>query len=243
MVALSLSRPVPRSGTCAWTTIAATAMLLAVACGDSTAADRMLRVADIEPNYATIGQSITVSIRGGGFAVRVGVSYANAGSSTVDAGYRAWLSDVELTNVVRLTETALSAVVPEALLLGSHDLLLESPWGENTTRPGAFQVVDGITGPCSGNADCRDTCHTSALCVDGTCDPGPLDLDADGDGYVADTCFGGTDCNDSDVDNWLSCDTCVDSDSDGVFVGCDAYTQRAGPDCDDHNDDRTGICP
>ena len=39
----------------------------------------------------------------------------------------------------------------------------------------------------------------------------------------------GTDCNDADVDNWASCATCVDSDADLFFVGCDAYGTRSGP--------------
>ena len=41
------------------------------------------------------------------------------------------------------------------------------------------------------------------------------------------------DCDDGDADNWASCGACVDSDLDTFYVGCDAYTTRSGPDCDD----------
>jgi hypothetical protein len=48
------------------------------------------------------------------------------------------------------------------------------------------------------------------------------------EGYAADP----GDCGDLDVDNIDSCDTCDDADGDGWFFGCDAYTERQGPDCD-----------
>jgi len=41
------------------------------------------------------------------------------------------------------------------------------------------------------------------------------------------------DCNDGDTDNWVSCGTCADGDGDGSYAGCDRYTTRPGPDCDD----------
>ena len=55
-------------------------------------------------------------------------------------------------------------------------------------------------------------------------------LDADGDGHAW-----GVDCDDADPNNWWSCATCVDADSDGWHVGCDAYVTISGPDCDDGN--------
>jgi M6 family metalloprotease-like protein len=53
-------------------------------------------------------------------------------------------------------------------------------------------------------------------------------VDDDGDGY-----YTGNDCDDSDPNNWTSCVSCADSDSDAYFVSCDAYTTINGPDCDD----------
>jgi hypothetical protein len=66
-------------------------------------------------------------------------------------------------------------------------------------------------------------------------DDTPTCTDADGDGFFAqDGCGTSVDCDDSDVDNWVTC-AAADSDSDGYYVGCDAYTTRNGPDCDDGN--------
>jgi len=41
------------------------------------------------------------------------------------------------------------------------------------------------------------------------------------------------DCNDLDGNNWKSCATCKDADSDAFFTGCDAYKSIKGPDCND----------
>lgn len=41
------------------------------------------------------------------------------------------------------------------------------------------------------------------------------------------------DCNDADPNNWSSCSTCVDTDADQAFLGCDIYVTLAGPDCND----------
>ncbi|HUT55024.1 MAG TPA: SUMF1/EgtB/PvdO family nonheme iron enzyme [bacterium] len=64
--------------------------------------------------------------------------------------------------------------------------------------------------------------------------------DADADGYFVQlgyftllSCGTTVDCDDSDVNKWVSCATCVDSDLDSWYSGCDAYTSINGPDCDD----------
>jgi len=57
-------------------------------------------------------------------------------------------------------------------------------------------------------------------------------IDQDNDGY-GENCSLGTDCDDSDPDNWISCLTCLDTDQDGYFANCDAYNYHLGPDCDD----------
>lgn len=59
-------------------------------------------------------------------------------------------------------------------------------------------------------------------------------VDDDEDGYGVD-CTLGLDCDDADPNNWTSCATCVDEDADRAFTGCDAYTDIAGPDCDDED--------
>jgi hypothetical protein len=57
-------------------------------------------------------------------------------------------------------------------------------------------------------------------------------VDRDGDGY-GENCEMGPDCDDSDINNWVSCASCLDSDTDTCFHGCDAYVTISGPDCDD----------
>jgi Putative metal-binding motif len=67
--------------------------------------------------------------------------------------------------------------------------------------------------------------------------------DVDLDGYFVEAACGNTlDCDDSDPDNWLSCDTCLDLDGDSVFIGCDGYTQTPGPDCSDDDPDNWASC-
>ncbi len=45
----------------------------------------------------------------------------------------------------------------------------------------------------------------------------------------------GDDCDDSDVNNWISCASCIDGDTDNYFINCDAYVTISGPDCNDSN--------
>jgi formylglycine-generating enzyme required for sulfatase activity len=58
------------------------------------------------------------------------------------------------------------------------------------------------------------------------------DLDGDGRG---DGCVPGLDCDDLDPNNWNSCATCADTDSDSWFAGCDDYVTISGPDCNNNN--------
>jgi hypothetical protein len=66
----------------------------------------------------------------------------------------------------------------------------------------------------------------------------PMCMDADGDGHGRD-CAQGPDCDDNDDNVWTvrACVTCLDSDGDGTFVGCDQFDDdKPGLDCDDGND-------
>ncbi|MEO1170694.1 MAG: hypothetical protein AAFX94_01400, partial [Myxococcota bacterium] len=79
------------------------------------------------------------------------------------------------------------------------------------------------------------------------------DRDSDGFGDAGDTrCLcaasgeftstDSTDCNDADAKVWDRCDTCVDSDLDDFFVGCNDYPDTITEDCDDSNDTLTNNC-
>ncbi len=65
----------------------------------------------------------------------------------------------------------------------------------------------------------------------------PCVSDTDGDG-VGDA----TDCDPTDPNNWTSCATCLDGDSDSWFDGCDDYQTINGPDCNDADPDNWTSC-
>jgi hypothetical protein len=81
---------------------------------------------------------------------------------------------------------------------------------------------------------------TNSAPVDDSC------VDDDGDGSYVDcddfTGVTGPDCDDSDADNWESCDLCADGDGDGYFASCDAYETHDGPDCDDEDPANWAAC-
>jgi len=58
--------------------------------------------------------------------------------------------------------------------------------------------------------------------------------DEDGDGRSAVVGCGELDCDDHDPNVWTHCGTCVDTDGDKHFAGCDGYI-TVRPDCDDGN--------
>jgi hypothetical protein len=80
------------------------------------------------------------------------------------------------------------------------------------------EVCDGADNDCNGLVD--------------------EDFDKDGDGVTS--CDG--DCDDSDINNWDSCDTCADQDVDGYHAGCDQYITITGTDCDDDNYNTFDTC-
>lgn len=74
------------------------------------------------------------------------------------------------------------------------------------------------------------TSNLTGVATEGTATPFPLSgtgfvcTDADADGRFTDVrCGGVADCNDADTDNWDKCGTCVDTDGDGYFVGCNRF--------------------
>jgi formylglycine-generating enzyme required for sulfatase activity len=86
---------------------------------------------------------------------------------------------------------------------------------------GAPEVCDGIDNQCPGDAGYGQVDEGCGACED---------LDGDDRGWG---CAAGPDCDDLDMNNWLSCATCTDYDGDGSFAECDDYVTVDGPDCDD----------
>ncbi len=87
----------------------------------------------------------------------------------------------------------------------------------DTTVPSAGRYFVRVYYENRGNT--YDLRWTDSHCVDG-----------DGDGVCSQS-----DCDDDDPNNWNSCSTCQDTDGDGYFAACDAYSTIPGPDCSDDN--------
>ncbi len=109
--------------------------------------------------------------------------------------------------------------------------------GPDTSSPllGSFT---GTVLPNGGRVISSGTSITIQQLTDGTTVKPGFQLnwfsEADGDGILGVSC-GGTDCDDSDPNVWISCGSCADEDGDGYYAGCDAYNSVQGPDCDDSN--------
>jgi len=104
------------------------------------------------------------------------------------------------------------------------------------------------TGPMMPDgAECilPDAPDRPGVCISGEC-VSQFCNDGDGDGYGEGPACLGADCDDMDPDNWTSCLSCADDDSDGYYAGCDAYVLTPGPDCDDDDEERfptnTEVC-
>jgi ELWxxDGT repeat protein len=123
-------------------------------------------------------------------------------------------------------EDSNAAVHPGAVEVGCDGL-------DNDCDPVTPEIFDADGDGLACDLDCDDslpTCTTDCSDgnVNGIADCAELSGDADADGTLEPS-----DCDDTDPNNWVSCGTCVDADTDGFFVGCDAYVTIAGPDCDD----------
>ncbi|MFO8057438.1 MAG: C13 family peptidase, partial [bacterium] len=96
---------------------------------------------------------------------------------------------------------------------------------------GNTSVYDGSTLLCEAGEDM----NLNGVVDDGETDPCEPDTDGDSTNDL-------DDCDPVDPNNWSSCDTCVDSDGDGWYTGCDAYTTINGPDCDDTDENNWESC-
>jgi len=137
-----------------------------------------------------------------------------------------------------LFDVYMSAVDTDQDSLSDND---EQEDGSCTLYDNADSDGDGL---CDGNTTVYDggtVCVAGEdLNLNGVVDAGESDpCDADSDGDLTDDL---DDCDPVDENNWSSCATCVDSDGDGWYTGCDAYTTIDGPDCDDADDNNWSSC-
>ena len=114
-----------------------------------------------------------------------------------------------------------------------------------TIHPGAADVCgDEIDNDCDGEVDEEPAPDIEEVCdgVDNDCDGIVDQVDADGDGYIAEEC-GGEDCDDSsaaaspDGDEEAACDDGLDNDCDGDVDGQDY--ECVSTDDDTADDDTT----
>ncbi len=170
-----------------------------------------LAVASISPDQMELGQGVTVTVRGSGFHVAI-ASDLDDGTSDAE-GISVSLNTIVLDDVLLVGEAELTGTVPGDLPSGLYDVTVQTTDGRSATLPAGFEVLQrcGDTGDC----DDGDPCTTSETCVDGSCQPGPRDKDADDDGFVDDQC-GGDDCDDDDEDEQPGRLWFPDADGDGL---------------------------
>ncbi|HUT52774.1 MAG TPA: SUMF1/EgtB/PvdO family nonheme iron enzyme [bacterium] len=94
-----------------------------------------------------------------------------------------------------------------------------------------LSLLLALTNNCGGSGGGGSSSGGGATCTD-----------SDVDGHFAqDGCGATVDCDDSDPNNWISCDTCLDDDLDGFYTGCDDYTGLG--ETEDCNDGDASIHP
>jgi hypothetical protein len=102
-------------------------------------------VSSIEPACASDASETPITIRGT-LPVKPVVSMSSSKESTVETGYRGWVGDVELTEVLWLDAATLTATVPAGIAAGVYALTIESPFGETSVLEG-FRVSAGVCTP------------------------------------------------------------------------------------------------
>jgi hypothetical protein len=123
--------------------VALLAPLLAAAC----AAERELpppAPEAVEPAVGFLTVDVPVLIRGRNFHLRASQGLDGAAEDRVSAQFRAWLGPIELRDATWIDQETLSAVIPaNALAQGSHDLVVEGPYGTRGGLAGAYSAIQG----------------------------------------------------------------------------------------------------
>jgi hypothetical protein len=128
------------------------AALLAAGCAGSPGTDWTPRPAGVEPARGYAVAPAAVVIRGDGFYARASEP-SGGGAPALDSRHRAWLDEVELSDVTWRDVHTLVATVPPGLSLGPHALTVEGPLGERGTLAGAYLVVPAPALAASGAVD------------------------------------------------------------------------------------------
>jgi hypothetical protein len=100
----------------------------------------------IEPAIAYAGAEVPVVIRGEAFYAR-GSHRTDGSGGDLSTEFLAWLGTTQLREVTWLDTATLTAVVPVALGAGTHDLVVEGPYGTQGVLAAAYVALDGGTAP------------------------------------------------------------------------------------------------
>jgi len=116
------------------------------------------RLDHVEPASGPNDRAVPVEIRAHALAPAVGADVGCDGRAHADVRFQATLGDHLLEEVAWQTDGNLAATVPAGLPLGTYDLHVLSPTGEELTLLEAYQVV----GPGDGDAgvDGGTSCET-----------------------------------------------------------------------------------
>jgi hypothetical protein len=115
---------------------------LAVAAGGchDPAADGPLPLS-VTPDRGPVSQAVPVTIRGTHFDATATTDFAGQEESALDVRFAAFLGPVPLRDVRLQSDGALTAIVPDGLPVGTHDLRIVDPDGREGSLSGAYRVL------------------------------------------------------------------------------------------------------
>lgn len=132
-------------------------------CGCSETTPDAPRPTHVIPGQGHRSQSTEVLVVGAGFNPLVKVDYNNGKRSFVSTAFTVWLGSHALRNVRYQDGTRLIAEVPPGLPVGSYDLTVVDPRGQEGALASAFAVVDGAA---DAGPDARPDADAGDLGID-----------------------------------------------------------------------------
>ena len=127
------------------------ALLLAAACSRVSAQPPPPSPASVEPARGYAGRETPILVHGDGFTPAIVQKLGSGSGLAVDAGFHAFLADVELGSVRWIDTHTLAATVPAGLPPGLYGLSLVGPYGRGSVD-GAFQVESAQPASLAANA-------------------------------------------------------------------------------------------